>query len=111
MRPDLFCTPSRLVALAVGLLASALLATPASASLVTNGDFEAGMTGWAHLAGIDNFITAGGSPGQALVLNDNPGPVPAVSQVIAGLVLGNRYLLSLDAKTYFNVSLRLASMN
>jgi hypothetical protein len=85
------------------IASSALFITlGAQATLITNGDFENGHTGWTGVTG-GNFIhSSGGNPGASLVLNDGPGPVPTAYQFVSGLVLGTTYDISLDAKTYYN---------
>jgi hypothetical protein len=83
-------------------LACILCVNPAFAGLVTNGTFDSNCAGW-NFAGFANFCdTTGGNPTPALVLNDSPGPVPLGSQLIAGLVLGTSYQITLDAQTFFN---------
>ena len=81
----------------------AMWAAPANAGLVTNGTFDSGCSGWA-LSGTDGFTcdTVGGNPTPSLVLNNSPGPVPQASQSIAGLIAGDLYRITLDAKTFYN---------
>ena len=84
------------------LLTLLLSAGSAFGGLVTNGTFDNNCADW-NYAGFGNFCdTTGGNPTPALVLNDAPGPVPLGSQSIAGLVVGDSYEITLDAKTYFN---------
>jgi len=94
----------RAVVAVVGLLFGALpFVARASTELVTNGGFDSGTTGWS-LSQTDGgtWIGSGGNPGGALILNNSPGPVPQAAQVIAGLIVGAKYEISLDAKTYYN---------
>jgi hypothetical protein len=74
----------------------------AQATLITNGDFENGYTGWTGVTGSNFIYSGGGNPGSSLVLNDGPGPVPTANQFVSGLVLGTTYEISFDAKTFYN---------
>jgi hypothetical protein len=87
----------------LSIASSALFITlGAQATLITNGDFENGDTGWTGVTG-GNFIhSGGGNPGKSLVLNDGPGPVPTAYQFVSGLVSGTTYDINFDAKTFYN---------
>lgn len=80
-----------------------MLTGSASASLVSNGIFDAGTSGWTLSQTVGfTWSATEGNPGGALILNNGPGPVPQASQNIAGLVTGTKYQISLDAKTHYN---------
>jgi hypothetical protein len=85
------------------LLALLLFAMPAFANLVINGSFDNTCNGWA-LALTDGFTCSAteGNPGFALILNNGPGLVPQASQTIAGLIAGDIYQITIDAKTHYN---------
>ena len=85
------------------LFALVLCVSPAFAGLVTNGTFDGNCAGWT-LASTDSLTCSAteGNPTFALILNNGPGPVPQASQSIAGLVLGDTYLITLEAKTHYN---------
>ena len=78
-------------------------ASPSFAGLVTNGTFDNNCAGWTLVNTDANWCSGTeGNPGGALILNNSPGVSPQASQTIAGLVVGDVYQLTLDAKTHYN---------
>ena len=93
------------------LCALALLSLPLSANLITNGDFTVDCSGWTTANTDASFCQVGagqtlgaGNPGGWVSLNNDPGVVPMMSQVIAGLSLGVQYTLSWDMQSAFKSS-------
>jgi hypothetical protein len=86
-----------------------VIAIPMCASnLVVNGDFSVDCSGWSTSQVFSDFCQNGtgglgaGNPGGFAVLNNNPGLVPAMSQNIAGLIVGQTYQLSWDMESAYH---------
>jgi len=85
----------------VRVLAMVAMIVPASAALVTNGSFDSNCAGWTF-ANTDGFTCATGTgpasqpgnPSPFAILNNAPGPVPQMTQSIAGLTVGASYTLA-----------------
>ena len=72
------------------------LATPLMADIVTNGTFDSNAGGWVFTDADAYFYrSSGGNPGGYAVLNNVPGPVPTMSQIVS-LTPGHTYQLTWD---------------
>jgi hypothetical protein len=97
---------SKKIGFLVFLLAAAVPLS--AANLVTNGDFTLNCAGWGTVNTDGSFCQDGnrglgqGNPGGFAVLNNSPGPVPTMTQTIAGLVVGHEYLLTWDMESAYH---------
>jgi hypothetical protein len=73
-----------------------ILATPLLGGIITNGTFDAGVTGWVFTGADSNqWRSSGGNPDGYAVLNNSPGVVPTMTQTVS-LTPGHLYELTWD---------------
>jgi hypothetical protein len=97
-----------LLVLAAGLSLPLSATSIPAPNLVLNGDLTSNCGSWVtvntdkYFCQAPNPTRAIGSSGGYVILNNNPGIVPMMSQALGGLVIGSQYALNWDMRSAFN---------